>query len=68
MSNHRDKVKSSNTRKHTAHLTEILEEDTEKENPEEEKEVEELNSAEVDQPSEDPFDFSSSDSDSQEDL
>ena len=45
-----------------------MEEDTEKENPEEEKEVEELNSAEVDQPSEDPFDFSSSDSDSQEDL
>ena len=68
MSNHRDKVKSSNSRKHTAHLTEILEEDTEKENPEEEKEVEELNSAEVDQPSEDPFDFSSSDSESQEDL
>ena len=66
MSNHRDKIKSSNTRKHSAHLSEIKEADTETEESKEE-EQEELHSAEVDQPSEDPFEFSS-DSDSHEDL
>ena len=68
MSNHRDKIKSSNTRKHSAHLSEIKEADAVmEESKEEEEEQEELHSAEVDQPSEDPFEFSS-DSDSHEDL
>ena len=66
MSNHRSKIRSTNSRHQSAHLTGIAEEDSESDSQEEDNEV--ANSAEVDQPSEDAFDLSSSDSESQEDL
>ena len=66
MSNHRNKIRFSNSRRQSAHLTEVTDEFSESESQEEDTEV--ANSAEVDQPSEDTFDLSPSDSESQEDL
>ena len=66
MSNHRNNIRSSNSRRQSAHLTEVTDEFSESESQEEDTEV--ANSAEVDQPSEDTFDLSPSDSESQEDL
>ena len=70
MSNHRDRMKSSNSKHQGAHLTEITEDPDEEDDTQQDTQV---NSAEVDQSSEDtfkqdPFDLSSSDSDSSEDL
>jgi hypothetical protein len=65
MSNHRDKIRSYNSKRQGAHSSEVIE-DFEEE-PEVKEEVQ-VNSAEVDQPSEDPFYLSTSDSDSGEDL
>jgi hypothetical protein len=70
MSNHRTKIQSYNKKTHGAHSSEVLEEldgESKVQDLDSNEEVE-INSAEVDQPSEDPFDISTSDSDLSEDL
>ena len=65
MSNHRAKMRTYNSKYQGAHSSEVLEELHSEHEVQEDTQV---NSAEVDQPSEDPFDLSTTDTDTDEEL